>query len=76
MDAGHILVAVLTTAAVGWLVWVEFNCRRNHTKQTTGVTAEDTDCGAACRKEVGNGDHESPGRGRRKRRGLAARQET
>jgi hypothetical protein len=41
VDAGHILVAVLTTAAVGWLVWVEFHCRRNHVKQTTGETAEE-----------------------------------
>lgn len=76
MDAGHILVAVLTTAAVGWLVWVEINCRRNHSKQTTGVTAEETNCGAACPKEVGNGDHERPVRRRRKGRGLTARQET
>ena len=30
MDAAHILVAVLTTAAVGWLVWIEFQCPRNH----------------------------------------------
>jgi len=41
MDAAHILVAVLTTAAVGWLVWVEFQCRRNPVKQTTGETAEE-----------------------------------
>jgi len=41
MDAAHILVAVLTTAAVGWLVWVEFQCRRNRVKQTTSETAEE-----------------------------------
>ncbi len=29
MDAGHILVGVLTSAAVGWLVWAELNSRRN-----------------------------------------------
>ena len=56
MDAGHILVAVLTTAAVGWLVWVELNCRRNRTEQTANVPAEEADCGAACRKEVENGE--------------------
>ena len=31
----------LTTAAVGWLVWVEFQCRRNRVRQTTGETAEE-----------------------------------
>jgi hypothetical protein len=41
MDAGHILVAVLIAIAAGLLVWVEFHCRRNHVKQTTGETAEE-----------------------------------
>ena len=34
MDAGHILVAVLTSAAVGWLVWVEVHSRQNATLQS------------------------------------------
>lgn len=34
MDAANILVVVLTTAAVGWLVWIEFQCPCNHVKQT------------------------------------------
>jgi ferric-dicitrate binding protein FerR (iron transport regulator) len=29
MDAADTLVAVLTSAAVGWLVWVEVRSRRN-----------------------------------------------
>jgi len=32
MDAGHILVGVLTSAAVGWLVWAELNSRRNSSR--------------------------------------------
>ena len=34
MDTGHILVAVLTSAAVAWLVWVEIHSRRNAALQT------------------------------------------
>ena len=34
MDAGYILVAVLTSAAVAWLVWVEIHSRRNAALQT------------------------------------------
>lgn len=33
MDAGHILVAVLTSAAAGWLIWVEVHCRHNMAAQ-------------------------------------------
>jgi hypothetical protein len=57
MDAAHILVAVLTTAAVGWLVWVEFQCRRNRVKQTTGETAEEGTSQPAGNK-FGTGDDE------------------
>jgi len=32
MDAGHILVGVLTSAAIGWLVWAEMNSRRNSSR--------------------------------------------
>lgn len=35
MDAGQILVAVLTSAAVGWLIWVEMHSRRNTAAQST-----------------------------------------
>ena len=34
MDAGQILVAVLTSAAVGWLIWVEMHSRRNAAAQS------------------------------------------
>jgi hypothetical protein len=34
MDAGEILVAVLTSAAVGWLIWVEIHSRRNAAAQS------------------------------------------
>lgn len=34
MDAGYILVAVLTSVAVAWLVWVEIHSRRNAALQT------------------------------------------
>jgi hypothetical protein len=43
MDAGHILVAVLTSAAVAWLVWVEVRSRRNaavQSAQESGQAAE------------------------------------
>ena len=34
MDAGQILVAVLTSAAVSWLIWVEIRSRRNNAAQS------------------------------------------
>lgn len=76
MDAAEILVAVLTAAAVGWLVWVEIRCRRSQANQTADGTSEEVDCVTACRKEVPNGDHKRPVRGRRKGRDLTTRQET
>jgi hypothetical protein len=33
MDAANILVVVLTSAAVGWLIWVEIHSRRNRTDE-------------------------------------------
>lgn len=39
MDAGNILVAVLTSAAVAWLVWVEIHSRRNAAVQAARVEA-------------------------------------
>ena len=40
MDAGHILVAVMTSAAVAWLVWVEVRSRRNAAVQSAGESSE------------------------------------
>jgi len=40
MDAGQILVAVLTSAAVGWLIWVEIHSRRNAATQRTSQPPE------------------------------------
>ena len=40
MDAGYILVAVLTSAAVAWLVWVEIHSRRNAALQTARESPE------------------------------------
>jgi hypothetical protein len=34
MDAGHILVAVLTSAAIALLVWAEVHSRRNAAMQS------------------------------------------
>lgn len=33
MDAGHILVGVMTSAAVGWLIWLDLHSRRNTAAQ-------------------------------------------
>jgi hypothetical protein len=43
MDAGQILVAVLTSAAVGWLIWVEVHSRRNAAAQSARLPAEAAD---------------------------------
>lgn len=40
MDAGHILVAVMTSAAVAWLAWVEVRSRRNAAMQSAGTSSE------------------------------------
>lgn len=33
MDAGHIIVGVLTTVAASWLVWAEIHSRRRQATQ-------------------------------------------
>ena len=40
MDAGHILVGVLTSAAVGWLVWAEMKSRRNTVRKNAGKAGQ------------------------------------
>jgi uncharacterized protein YjbJ (UPF0337 family) len=58
MDAGHILVAVLIAAALGWLVWVELHCRRNRAEQITGGTPERVDGITGGCEQVRNGGPE------------------
>lgn len=59
MDAAHILVAVLTTAAVGWLVWIKFQCARNHVKQTTRDCRRRQLASQPAANEFGTGNDES-----------------
>jgi hypothetical protein len=40
MDAGHIMVAVLTTAAVGLAIWAEIHSRRNPAVQNNSGSTE------------------------------------
>jgi hypothetical protein len=40
MDAGHIMVAVLTTAAMGLAMWAEIHSRRNQAAQNTSGSTE------------------------------------
>ncbi len=40
MDAGHILVAVLTSAAIALLVWAEVHSRRNAAMQSAQESQE------------------------------------
>ena len=40
MDAGHILVAVLTSAAIALLVWAEVHSRRNTAMQSAHESQE------------------------------------
>jgi hypothetical protein len=47
MDAGQILVAVLTSAAVGWLIWVEMHSRRNAATQRASQPPEDAEANAS-----------------------------
>ena len=49
------LVAVLIAIAAGWLVWVEFHCRRNRARQITGGTAEGVDGVTAYPEQVRKG---------------------
>jgi hypothetical protein len=43
MDAANILVGVLTSAAVGWLIWVEIHSRRNAALQSAQESQERTE---------------------------------
>jgi hypothetical protein len=43
MDAANILVGVLTTTAVGWLIWAEMNSRRNSARQNANELTEETE---------------------------------
>ena len=40
MDAGHIMVAVLTTASVGLAIWAEIHSRRKQAAQNAGGLTE------------------------------------
>ena len=40
MDAGNIMVAVLTTAAVGFAIWAEIHSRRNQAAHDTSGSTE------------------------------------
>lgn len=41
--AANILVAVMTAAAVTWLIWAEMNSRRNMAKQNAAEPVEDVE---------------------------------
>jgi hypothetical protein len=48
MDAANILVMVLTSAAVGWLIWVEIHSRRNRTDEPARQPVESAAANQNC----------------------------